>query len=63
MKNKRTKVLKDANKYEVQEEVMSFKGTFVVAGTRKGTIDGIIWMPRHMKKKSLKRNMLLLNHI
>ena len=42
MKNKRTKVLKDANKYEVPEEVMSFKGTFVVAGTRKGTIDGML---------------------
>ena len=41
MKNKKIKMLKEANEYEVPSEVMSFKGVFVVAGTRKGAVDGM----------------------
>ena len=52
MKNKKIKMLKEANEYEVPNEVMSFKGVFVVAGTRKGAVDG---MPSNLQLRAFRK--------
>ena len=52
MKNKKTRLLKEATEYEVPEEVKSFKGTFVVAGVRKGIVDG---MPSGFQVRAFKK--------
>ena len=52
MKNKKTRLLKESNEYDIPEEVVSFKGTFVVAGTRKGAIDG---MPSNLQLRAFRK--------
>lgn len=41
IKNKKTRLLKEATEYEVPDEVKSFNGNFVVAVTGKGNADGM----------------------
>ena len=52
MKNKKTKILKEANEYDVPKEVMTFNGAFVVAGTRKGAVDG---MPSNLQLRAFRK--------
>ena len=46
------KSLKEAAEYDVPETIKSFNGTFVVAGTRKGAVDG---MPSNLQLRAFKK--------